>query len=108
MMRESAVEGNEMGRVTRKGPPAAALASGALGVVAAVWVYWLVVPGFVLGVAAVVLGVRARRNGDTEGGSVAVTLGIVAVLLVPSVLAVVAMAEDYARNCALHPTQSDC
>ena len=105
---ESAIERNEVEQITREGPPTVAIASGVLGVVAAVWMYWLVVPGFVLGLAAVVLGLRARRRGGAEGGSVAVALGIVAVLLVPSVLAVVAMAEDYARNCVLHPAQSDC
>ena len=78
--------------VGRAGSPVAAIASGAVGVIAAVWVYWLMVPGIVLGAIAIVLGVRGRRRGFREAGSIAVTLGIVAVLLVPSVLAIAAMA----------------
>jgi hypothetical protein len=71
-------------------------------------VYWLVVPGVILGLTAIVLGSRARRDGGSEPGSVAVALGIVAILLVPSVLVVADMERDYARNCALNPTDSDC
>ena len=81
---------------------------GALGIAGAVWVYWLVVPGIVLGVAAVVIGLRARRRSDREAGSVAVALGITAVLLVPSVLFVVDGAEDWGRTCALTPSNPDC
>lgn len=81
---------------------------GALGIAAAVWAYWLVVPGAVLGLAAFALGVWSRRHGSREAGSVAVALGIVAVLLVPSVLVVVSGAEDWGRDCALHPSNPDC
>jgi len=35
-------------------------------------------------------------------------LGIVSVLVVPSVLFVVADAEDWGRDCALNPTNPDC
>jgi hypothetical protein len=81
-----------------------AFGCGVLGVVAAVWVYWLVVPGVLLGLVAVVLGWRARRKGDRELGSVTVALGIVALLLVPSVMAIAESAEDWGRDCALDPT----
>lgn len=81
-----------------------ALACGILGVAAAVWAYWMILPGVVLGAVAVVLGWYARRNGSREGGSVAIALGIAAILLVPSVLVVVDEAEDWARDCALNPT----
>ena len=81
---------------------------GALGIAAAVWAYWLLLPGVVLGCAALALGVWSRRHGVREAGSVAVALGIVAVLLVPSVLVVVSGAENWGRDCALHPSNPDC
>jgi O-antigen ligase len=81
-----------------------ALACGILGVVTAVWVYWLILPGVVLGAVAVVLGWRSRRNGSREGGSVAIALGIAAILLVPSVLVMANEAEGWGRDCALDPT----
>jgi hypothetical protein len=40
--------------------------------------------------------------------TVAVTLGIVALLLVPSVLLIVDEAEDFARDCAIHPSGEGC
>ena len=84
--------------------PTAALACGVVALVAAVLVYWLVLPGVLFGLAAVVLGWRGRRGGHKELGSVAITLGIVAVLLVPAVISVADSAEDWGRDCALHPT----
>ena len=90
------------------GRAALAVASGALGIAAAVWAYWLVVPGLVFGIIAVVLGAWSHRRGAREAGSVAVALGIVSVLLIPSVLFVVAEAEDWGRDCALDPTDPDC
>ena len=81
-----------------------ALACGVLGVVAAVWVYWMILPGVMLGAVAVVLGWRTRRNGGSERGSVAMSLGIVAILLVPSTLFIAGGAEDWGRDCALDPT----
>lgn len=81
-----------------------ALICGALGVLAATWAYWLVLPGLILGAAAIVLGWFARRDGDRESGSVAMTLGIVAILLVPSVLLIADGAEKWGRDCALDPT----
>jgi ABC-type transport system involved in cytochrome c biogenesis permease subunit len=95
----------------QKGPSALAglaVGCGVVAVVAAVWIYWLVVPGIVLGAAAVVLGLRARTRGGREAGTAAVTLGIVAVLLVPSVIAVTTWAEEWGRDCALNPTNPDC
>ena len=71
--------------------------------VAAVWAYWMVLPGLVLGAIAVVLGWRSRRNGKLEGGSVAIALGIAAILLVPSVLFIADEAEGWGRDCALNP-----
>jgi hypothetical protein len=80
-----------------------ALVCGVLAVIAAVWIYWMVVPGVILGVVAVVFGWRGRNRGDRERGSVAITLGVVAVLLVPSVLAVASAAEDWGRDCVSDP-----
>ena len=79
-------------------------ACGVLGVLAAVWVYWMILPGLILGAVAVVLGWRTRRNGASERGSVAMALGIVALFLVPSVLFIADGAEDWGRDCALDPT----
>lgn len=90
------------------GRAAVAVASGVLGTVAAVWAYWLLVPGLALGMIAVVLGALSYRRGAREAGSAAIALGIVAVLLVPSVLFVVGEAEDWGRDCALNPTNPDC
>jgi hypothetical protein len=81
-----------------------ALVAGVLGVVAAVWAYWMIIPGVILGAIALVLGWRARRNGGSELGSAAIALGIVAILLVPSVLSVTHDAENWGRDCALEPT----
>ncbi len=88
--------------------PTAGVVLGALGILAAVWAFWMVVPGIVFGVAAIALGVRARRRAALEAGSVAIALGITALLLVPSVLAIVDEAEDWGRDCALRPTNPDC
>lgn len=82
----------------------AGLACGVLGVFAAVWIYWLVVPGVVLGVSAIALGWKARRRNDRERGNVAIALGIVAVLLVPATLVVAEDAEQWGRDCAMDPT----
>lgn len=87
---------------------AIAVACGTLGVITAVWVFWMIVPGVIFGIAAIVLGARARRRGDREMGSVAVALGIAAVLLVPSVILVASDAENWGRDCALNPTNPDC
>jgi hypothetical protein len=82
-----------------------ALTCGVLGVLAAVWAYWMVLPGVILGAVAVVLGWRIRRNEGNQRGSVALALGIVAILLVPSVIAVTDGAEEWGRDCVLdrHP-----
>lgn len=87
---------------------ALAVTCGALGIAAAVWAYWLVAPGAVLGIVAMVLGAWCRRRGAREAGTIAVVLGAVAMALVPSVLLVVAEAEDWGRECALDPTNPDC
>jgi hypothetical protein len=81
----------------------AALACGVLGVLGAYASWWLVAPGLVLGIAATALGWRARRCGSREQGSVAITLGVVAVLLVPAFHATADDAERWGRDCALDP-----
>ena len=81
-----------------------ALACGTLGVAAAVWAYWLILPGVILGAVAIVLGWLARRDGSREGGGIAIALGIAAILLVPSVLVIADEAESWGRDCALNPT----
>ena len=81
-----------------------ALACGVLGVIAAVWAYWMILPGVILGAVAVLLGWRIRRKEGNQRGSVAIALGIVAILLVPSVLILTNEAENWGRDCALEPT----
>lgn len=93
---------------SRDGWSTAGVVLGALGVFAAVWAFWMVVPGIVFGIAAVALGIRARRRSAPEAGSVAIALGIAALLLVPSVLFMIDGAEDWGRDCALNPTNPDC
>jgi hypothetical protein len=105
---EAAVAGKHTDQQSRKVAPVAGVVCGGLGILAAVWAYWLLVPGVVFGVAAIVIGARGRRRGAREAGSVAVALGIVAVLLVPAVLAIVDDAEDWGRHCALNPSNPDC
>jgi hypothetical protein len=81
---------------------------GALGAIAAVWAYWLVLPGIILGISAIALGVLGRRRDPSDAGSLAIALGVVAVLLVPSVLLIVDDAEEWGRNCALNPADPNC
>lgn len=88
-----------MSESSKSSLPVIALGCGVLGVVAAVWIYWLVVPGVVLGIAAVVLGWRSRRGGASEPASIAIALGLVAILLVPSVMAIANSAENWGRDC---------
>ena len=86
----------------------AAVACGVLAVLSAIGMYWIVVPAVVFGVAAIALGWRARKDGPSELGSVAIALGLVGILLVPAVLLVVDEAEDWGRECALEPTKAHC
>jgi hypothetical protein len=82
----------------------AAVVAGVAGVAAAFVLYWMVVPGVVLGLTAVALGAKSRRQGRKEVGSVAITLGIVAMLAVPAFLSTADVAEDWGRDCALDPS----
>ena len=82
-----------------------ALGCGILGMMAAVWAYWMILPGLVFGAVAIVLGWRSGRHGNQNGGgSVAIALGIAAILLVPSVAYIADEAEGWGRDCALNPT----
>ena len=45
----------------------------------------------------------SMRVTNRELGSVAITLGIVAMLLVPATLSIDSAAEDWGPDCALHP-----
>ena len=83
---------------------AAAIMAGVAGFVSAFLMYWLVVPGGVLGLAAVLLGARSRRRGPSDTATVAITLGLVAILAVPAFIATADSAEDWGRACALDPS----
>jgi len=89
-----------------------ALVTAALGVAAVTVAYWLVLPAVVLGLVAVILGVVARRRAGLgargrDMATVAVCLGAVAVLFTPVVLMQTSGAEDWGRDCALHPEQDE-
>jgi O-antigen ligase len=99
----STIEGAKMKRI-RINSELVALACGILGVAAAVWAYWLILPGVILGTVAIVLGLLTRRKGSREGRSVAIALGIAAILVVPSVWLIADEAESWGRDCALNPT----
>jgi hypothetical protein len=88
--------------------PFIAIVCGTLAVAAAVWLYWLVIPGVLFGATAAALGVRLHRSGRRPVGAAAISLGIAALFLVPSVLYVTGEAEDWGRDCALNPTNPDC
>ena len=88
--------------------PGFALGCAVLAVATAVWMYWLVVPGALFGAAAIALGVRLHRGGGRTLGAAAISLGIAALFLVPSVLYVTGEAEEWGRGCALNPTNPDC
>lgn len=92
----------------RDGWSTAGVVFGALGVFAAVWAFWMIVPGIIFGIAAIALGIRARGRSSPEAGSVAIALGIAALLLVPSVLFMIDGAEGWGRDCALNPSNPDC
>lgn len=94
---------------------AAALAFGCalLGALAAVAMFWLWLPSIVLGAAGVCFGVVGRRRALAGASArdlavAAITLGIVAILLTPASNLINAGGEDYGRQCALNPQQSDC
>ncbi len=89
-----------------------ALASGALGVAAVIVAYWMVVPAVLLGLVAVIVGVTARRRAALGArardiATVAVCLGAVAMLFTPVLLTHTSAAEDWGRDCALHPEQDE-
>ncbi len=89
-----------------------ALVISALGVVAVIVAYWLIVPAVVLGLVAVIVGVIARRRAAPgsrarDFATVAVCLGAVAMLFTPVVLIHTSAAEDWGRDCALHPEQDE-
>jgi hypothetical protein len=89
-----------------------ALVSAALGVVAVIVAYWLILPAVVLGLVAVIAGVMARRQAPLGArardlATVAVCLGAVAMLFTPVLLAHTSAAENWGRDCALHPEQDE-
>lgn len=89
-----------------------ALVSATLGVVALIVAYWMVVPAVLLGLVAVIVGVIARRRAvlgarARDIATVAVCLGAVAMLFTPVLLAHTSAAENWGRDCALHPEQDE-
>lgn len=91
--------GPVVGRATIAG-----VIAGALGVLTTFLMYWLVVPGVVLGLFAIALGLRGRRQVHSEAAAVAITLGVVGLLAVPAFLLAADGAEEWGRDCALDPS----
>jgi len=111
-------EGNSMNtepdRSARSGDSLAlwALVSAALGLVAVIVAYWMVLPAVVLGLVAVIVGVIARRRAALGArardiATVAVCLGDVAMSFTPVLLVQTSGAEQYGRDCALNPGQDE-
>lgn len=92
--------------------PRIALACGVLAVIAAFLMYWMVLVSVGFGVVAVTLGVRIRRTTDhapvREIAMVAIALGLVGIIGTAGSFMVADGAEDYGRDCALHPEDQDC
>jgi hypothetical protein len=80
-----------------------ALGAGVVGLASSFLMYWMIVPGVVLGLVAIWLGVRCLRQGQGAPAAVAVTLGVVGLLVIPAFLVVADGAEDWGRDCALDP-----
>jgi hypothetical protein len=92
--------------------PMIALACGVVGVIAAFLMYWMVLPSVLLGIAAVVVGMRARKGdaGSAKGrelAAAAIALGLVAILGTGGSYLNAEWAEDYGYDCALDPSP-DC
>ena len=84
-----------------------------LGVLVSLMMFWLWLPSIILGAIGVGLGIVGRRR--SAGGPsardlavAAIALGIVAILLTPSANLISKWGEDYGRECALNPQDSDC
>lgn len=93
--------------------PVAALACGVLGVLLAIVAFWLILPSILLGIAAIVLAVRVRRNAGAsiksrELAAAGMALGLAAILFVPGAWAISEGGEDFGRDCALKPSGSNC
>ena len=89
-----------------------ALVSSAFALLAVMVTYWLIVPAVVLGLLAIVLGRIARRRAalgarGRDIATVAMCLGAVAVVFTPVVLMQTSAAEDWGRDCALHPEEDE-
>jgi hypothetical protein len=80
-----------------------ALAAGVLGLGSSFFMYWMVLPGALLGLVAIVLGIKAFRTGGSAPAAVTITLGVVGLLVIPAFLAVADGAEEWGRDCALDP-----
>ncbi len=71
--------------------------------------FWLLLPGVLFSIAAIVCGAIARRKGGpSEMATIGITLGIVAILLVPTVVLVWDAGHNDGRDCALNPHWEDC
>ncbi len=91
--------------------PIVALACGALAVLLAIAMFWLIIPPILLGAAAIILAVRVRRNPGSsvrsrELAAAGMALGLAGMLYVPGGWIISEGGESYGRDCAINP--SDC
>jgi hypothetical protein len=86
-----------------------ALVCGVLALAAAFVVYWIPPVSVVLGIVAVVLGLRVRsRSGanvaNRELAVAAAVLGLVAILAAPAALLIYNSGETWGHDCAVDPS----
>ncbi len=93
--------------------PVVSLVCGVLAVLLAIAMFWLIIPPVLLGIAATVLAVKVRKNPGSSGrarefAAAGMALGLAAILFVPGAYLISEGGEEYGRDCALMPNDSDC
>lgn len=99
--------------VTRDVSGIVAILFGVLALAASFVIFWMPPISVVLGIVAVILGLRARsRSGanvaNREVAVAAVVLGLVGILAAPAALMIYNSGEDWGRDCVNEPSNPDC
>ena len=94
-------------------PTITAVSCGVLAVLAAWFAFWLVPIPIVLGIAALVLGLRVRaRSGSNvarrELAIAAIVLGLVGILAGPAGFMIYSQGEDWGRHCVVDSSDPYC
>ena len=89
------------------------LGAGVLAVLAMGVAFWVIIPSVLLGLAAVVLGVMARRAQSNAGRArdaalVAICLGAVAIIGTPWAVLIAMGSEDHGALCEREPSNEEC